>query len=138
MSDTKEHANGKAALSLITLHLARCQAFPEGSSTIGYRFIAPLDSQSRINPADWNGLRQRCLVNRFRDGEPGLSGHLVHKPGGAGGATWYFDYAAAGAEEAVKHLDEHRFLPGEYVSIQAGSGDWETYKIVDVRLVADQ
>jgi hypothetical protein len=138
MSDTKDQANGKAALSLVTLHLARCQAFPEGSSSIGYRFIAPLDSESRINPAEWNNLRQRCLVNRFRDGELAQSGHLVHKPGGAGGATWYFEYPAGGAEEAVKHLDDHRFLPGEYVSIKGGDGDWETFKVADVRLVADQ
>ncbi|MGD0635660.1 MAG: hypothetical protein ABSA13_15530 [Beijerinckiaceae bacterium] len=138
MNDAKEHANGKTALSLITLHLARCQNFPEGSSSNGYRFIAPLDSESRIDTIEWNNLRQRCLVNRFRDGQAGQSGHLVHKPGGAGGATWYFNYAEAGAEEAVKHLDDHRFLPGEYVSIQDEHGDWETFKVVDVRLVAEQ
>jgi hypothetical protein len=135
VNDTNGHAS-KGDLSLITLHLARCPRFPEGSPSKGYRFIAPLDADGRIDPALWHDRRQRCLVNRFWDDQPTKSGHLVHRAGGAGGATWCFNYPDAGTDDVGKHLDDHRFLPGEYVSIKEDHGDWATFQVSDVRPVA--
>ena len=135
MNDTNAATSNKG-LSVVTLHLARCPEFPEGSASRGYRIIAPLDSAGRIDSAAWHDRRERCIVNRFWDSEPGKSGHLVHKAGGAGGATWGFDYPGSGSDEVGKHLEDHRFTPGEYVSIRGGNDEWMTFKVEDVRPVA--
>ena len=61
-------------------------------------------------------------------------GLLVHKPGGKGGATWAFDYNqdSADDDEAGYRLGEHRFVPGEYVSIRGEDGALHTYVVVKV------
>jgi len=75
-----------------TLHLARSEEFPEGSIRHGYEITAPLDRE----------------------------GVLVHRPGGAGGATWRIDdnLDFPGDEGTGYHLHRHRFVAGESVTIQ--------------------
>lgn len=117
----------------ILLHMARSREFPNGSAVHGYAFRAPLDAEHRIDLARWKTQREHCAVRRFWPGEPDEHGLLVHKPGGKGGATWAFDYeAGSDDDEAGYRLGEHRFVPGEYVSIRGEDGVLHTYVVVKV------
>ncbi len=48
-----------------------------------------------------------------------MFGLLKHRPGGAGGATWMFDFDPdlVDDDELGHRLDIHRFRTGEYVTI---------------------
>lgn len=119
-------------LKKITLHLARTKDYPDGSVRHGYEFIAPLDELSYIDPKGWLQHRAACVVHRFWGPEPRMRGQLVHRAGGAGGATWLFDYDTTrdSDDEAGFHFGQHAFVPGEYVSIE--DGEMHTYKVISV------
>ncbi|WP_262299513.1 hypothetical protein [Microvirga sesbaniae] len=118
----------------VTLHLARSKQFPEGSPRYGYEMTAPLDDQGRLDPQEWSNTRAHCRVCRFWGDEGERQGVLVHRPGGSGGATWMIDYNQdrAGDEEAGYHLHQHRFVPGEYVTIGDDDGHPHTFQVVSV------
>ncbi len=109
----------------ITLHLARTHDFPEGSAQHGYEFIAPLNSDDRIDAHAWREIRDLCTVERFWGREPPLRGKLLHRPGGVEGATWTFDYdlKSDGDEEAGFRFADHAFREGDYVSIRDPEGE---------------
>jgi len=121
----------------ITLNLARGKQNPEGSTRYGYEILAPLDSTGHLDPEAWKDLRDHCRVRRFRAGEPDRDGRLVHRPGGAGGATWLIDYddRATDDDEAGFRLGAHIFAPGEYVSIRDEDGDLHTFAVAHVQAV---
>ncbi len=118
-------------LRKITLHLARCKEFPDGSTNRGYEFVAPLDSQDRIDADQWKTHRAVCGVRRFWGDAPLKRGLLVHKPGGSGGANWGFDYdpATSADDEAGFHFGDHAFRKGEYVSILDQEGEMHTFRV---------
>jgi hypothetical protein len=105
-----------------TAHLrhVRLEAAPGPKETSGaeaYDFVAPLDEQGFIDVEAWKEERALCFVHRIEDGDV-MRGHLVHLPGGAGGATWAFVYdPASGDEETGFRFDAHAFAPGAYVSV---------------------
>jgi hypothetical protein len=119
----------------ITLHRARSKDFPEGSARHGYEITAPLDEQGRLDQEEWARKRTHCRVRRFWPNEADRQGVLVHRPGGAGGATWMIDYKQdrPGDEEAGYRLNQHRFVKGEYVTIQDEDEKPYTFEIVSVR-----
>jgi hypothetical protein len=121
----------------ITLHLARSKGYPEGSASRGYEILAPLTSKGRLDSDTWRELRDHCRVRRFWTGEPDYNGRLVHRAGGAGGATWLIDYddRSADDDEAGYRLDTHTFTPGEYVSIKDDDGDLHTFVVVGLQAV---
>jgi hypothetical protein len=123
-----------AALSRIVLTLARSKEWPEGSAKHGYELVAPLGPDHRLDLAAWRERRADCSVRRFWAGEPDERGHLLHRPGGQGGATWVFDYDGSSAEddEAGYRLGDHVFAPGEYVSVRDEEGVLHTFKVVAV------
>ena len=106
-------------LHRIMLQLARSKEFPEGSFLHGYEITAPLDNNGLLDPVEWARNRALCRVRRFWPNEADRQGVLVHRPGGSGGATWLIDYDQnhPGDEEAGYRLNQHRFAPGEYVTI---------------------
>lgn len=118
-----------------TLILARCKEFPEGSSRFGYELIVPLDSAGMLSAAEWRELRAQCRVRRFWDGEIDRHGYLVHRSGGADGATWTIDYDPSRStdDEAGFRLNKHRFAAGEYVSIQDEDEKLHTFQVVDLQ-----
>lgn len=124
----------KTALKRIVLHLARSKEHPEGSSRHGYDLVAPLDAAGRLDAHAWREARARCRVRRFWDGEPTETGHLVHRPGGKGGANWAFDYdpARSADDEAGYRFGDHTFNPGDYVSIRDEEGVLHTFKVATV------
>jgi hypothetical protein len=118
----------------VVLHLARCHDFPEGSALHGYAFEAPLGADGHLDPRAWSELRERCHVRRFWGDEPDRVGHLVHRRGGAGGATWCFAYSDARGQDIEEghHLQEHQFVAGDYVSIRQDDGHQATFEIIEV------
>jgi hypothetical protein len=122
-----------AVLHQITLHLARSKEFPNGSANDGYDIVAPLDSHGHLDATAWKSVREKCEVVRFV-GQEERRGKLVHKHGGAGGATWAIDYDAArdDDDEAGYRLGSHEFVIGEYVSIRDGDDEMHTFRVVDV------
>ena len=114
-------------LKRIRLELARDHAFPNGSAERGYDFIAPLDNDGHLVAAEWREARDRCRVRRFWAGEPDEIGRLVHKRNHA----WVFDYnpKSDADDEAGFKFDQHRFVPGEYVSITEHDGVRRTFHI---------
>jgi hypothetical protein len=98
---------------------------------MGYDFIAPLDEKGHIDTGAWKLLRERCRVMRFWSGEPGMVGHIVHKPGGA----WAFHYDIHGDpshDEQGYRLTAHAFIPGEYISIREQDGELRTFRVISV------
>jgi hypothetical protein len=122
-----------AVLYQITLHLARSREFPNGAANVGYDIIAPLDPDGHLDAAAWKTQRERCEVVRFKGAEE-RRGKLVHKHGGAGGATWAIDYDATtdADDEDGYRLGTHRFTVGEYVSIRDEDDEMHTFRVVDV------
>lgn len=128
-------ATTTSTLKKITLNLARTKAFPEGSAAHGYEIVAPLDETGRLDPLGWRAHRKDCKVRRFWAGESGEFGWLVHRPGGAGGATWVFDYMLDSEEddETGYRLGSHIFAVGEYVSVRDDDGELHTFKVVAIK-----
>ncbi len=112
----------------VHLELARDHQHPHGSSRHRYEMVVPLDKDGHIVAEAWRVIRDRCRVRRV--GEDGSSevGHVVHKRGGA----WAFHYDIHGDvanDEAGYRLDEHKFVPGEYVSIREQDGVMRTFLV---------
>lgn len=119
------------ALKRIRLELARDHEFPNGSRERGYDFIAPLDDSGHLSIAEFRGNRDRCRVRRFWAGKPDEIGRLTHKRGGDHGGTWAFDYDPTSDkdDEPGFKLDQHRLVPGEYISITEHDGVQRTFFI---------
>lgn len=121
-------AAAERMLRHIHLELARDHNHPSGSDRHRYEFIAPLDANGHIVPEAWRQTRERCRVKRVAGDEPSEVGHLVHKPGG----SWAFHYDIHGDpnhDEAGYRFGEHRFAPGEYVSIKEQDGALRTFLV---------
>lgn len=120
------------SLSKIRLELARDHDFPDGSRDRGYEFTAPLADDGRISDGGWKAARERCRVRRFWSGEPDEVGHLVRKLGG----SWAFHYDLLGDpddDESGYRFGDHRFAPGEYVSIKEHDDVLRTFKVMMVK-----
>jgi hypothetical protein len=124
-------------LQIMTLHLARSPDFPAGSLDYGYEIIAPIDAAGHLDPMDWTKLKAHCRVRRFRPEEGERRGILIHRAGGASGATWLIHYDEQDREHEEKgiHLETHRFAEGEYVSFRDATGRLNTFKIALIRPV---
>ncbi len=124
----------KVRMYKIRLELARAPGTPQGDPGEGYEFHAPLDETFHIDLERWKEDRARCFVHRLENNLTVERGILTHRPGGAGGATWAFDYdyAAQGDEEAGYRFGAHAFTVGEYVSIRDQDGELHTYKVAQV------
>jgi hypothetical protein len=128
MTSHMTKAAAEKLLRYIHLELARDHGHPSGSAQHRYEFIAPLDVDGRISPDAWKQVRERCRVKHVSDDEPAEVGHLVHKPGGA----WAFHYDVhgdTGQDETGYRFNEHRFAPGEYVSIKEQDGTLRTFLV---------
>jgi hypothetical protein len=115
----------------ISLRLARSHDHPQGSDRYGYDLLAPLDPSGRLDAEGWRENRDRCRVRRIWGSEPVRHGRLVHRAGGAEGATWLIDYddRTEDDDEAGYRLGSHRFVEGEYVSIRDDEGRLHTFSV---------
>jgi hypothetical protein len=126
-----------ASLVEITLHLARSKEYPNGSTTHGYRLIAPLDRHGHIDAGLWRKNPDICTVTRFWGNQLPAHGRLVHRPGGADGANWGFDYDRhrQDDDEVGFRFANHSFVPGEYVSLRDPDGAMHTFRVEAVEPV---
>lgn len=125
--------SSNAALKKIRLEEAPAKGAPATPSFNGYAFVAPLDGDARIDVEAWKKERALCFVHRLEHGAIVERGLLVHRPGGAGGATWSFDYQQGDDDdEAGYRFGAHAFVVGEYVSVRDAEGVMRTYRVASV------
>lgn len=115
-------------LTRVVLRLGRNSGYPEGDEHYGYVIMAPLDADYRLDAGLWAAHRADCTVRRFHAHEPAADGWLRRR-----GEHWFFwyDEADEGPEEQGVRLGEHRFAPGEYVTIREGDGDLMTFRVTE-------
>ncbi|HEX6143334.1 MAG TPA: hypothetical protein VFZ01_11480 [Geminicoccaceae bacterium] len=118
------------SLMKVRLELARTAEQPEGSRERGYAFTAPLTGDGHLDPDGWQRAPEACRVHRFWRGERDQYGLLVHGDGG----RWAFHYDRTDddEDEPIFRLDQHRFVPGEYVSVTEHDGVQRTFRVVEV------
>ncbi|WP_395646935.1 hypothetical protein [Terricaulis sp.] len=114
----------------IRLELAREPGHPEGDAHTGYVIVAPLDGDGRIDIDTARDFRDSCTVVRMRPGAEPERGILRRRPGG----SWalHYDLEAGEDDDPGYRLGEHRFVPGEYVTIIEDAGE-HTYRIITVQ-----
>ena len=113
----------------IRLELAREPRHPEGDAHIGYSIIAPLDSEGRLDALTWRDFKQECRVVRFHAAGD-EDGYLRRRPGG----SWAFHYEFEDGgedDDPVYRLGDHRFVHGEYVTIDEDDAA-HTYRVAKV------
>lgn len=114
----------------IRLELAREPRHPEGDSRIGYSIIAPLDGEGRLDAETWRDFKEQCRVVRFHAAADKEEGYLRRRPGG----SWAFHYEFENGgedDDPAYRLGDHRFLYGEYVTIEEDEGA-HTYRVAKV------
>ena len=113
----------------LRIALAREPGRPDGDDDVAYIFIAPVDTEGRIDPKLWRAHREACRVARQRPNQADQLGYLVHHAGGA----WVFHYDddANLPDEAGYHFADERFVVSEYVSINE-RGKMHTYRVTTV------
>ena len=123
-----------ATLKRIKLTLARSKDYPNGSTQIGYDFVAPLDDHGHIDVTAWKKHRAACSIRHFTPGTDDKTGLLVHKAGGAEHGRWIFDYNLSrdDDDETGFLFGRHAFVPGEYVSINDAAGTMHTFLVKSV------
>jgi len=121
------------ALTKIRMELARMEGFPDGSSTRGYEFVAPLTADGHLDAAEWRGAKDKCTVRRFWDGEDDAFGKLRHL-----GHGWRFDYDSRSTadDEPLFKLDKHVLAQGSYVSVTEHDHVQRPFKIVETTKLA--
>lgn len=118
------------AMKHIRLELARTPDRPEGSIRCGYEMNLPLDDAGNLDAAAWKTRKEECTVRRFWEGEAEENGRLVRA--GNGWAISY-DPSTDADDEPVFRLEQHRFEPGDYISITEHDGVQRTFRVVFVR-----
>lgn len=117
------------SLKVITLELARNPGHPAGDHTHGYVFRAPLDAQGYFDRFQWAAMKPFCTVRRMEKGQEAETGLLVLNRQG----KWVFSYMRGDEDdETLFRLAEHRFSPGDYVSITEHDGVQRAFKVATV------
>ena len=119
------NASLPAQFRQIRIVLAREPGHPEGDNDIAYIFVAPVDSEGRIDPKLWRANREACRVSRQRPNEQDQLGHLVHR---SGGWSFHYDGDADLPDDVGFQFADERFVVGEYVSINE-HGRMHTYRV---------
>ncbi|MDX2102043.1 MAG: hypothetical protein EAZ99_11990 [Alphaproteobacteria bacterium] len=117
-------------LATIRLELARNPGFPDGSADHGYELHAPLTADGHLDLDAYPALRKRCTVRRFWAGHEEHG--VLHR---TANHAWAFSYAEGeDDDEAIFKLEQHRFVPGDYVTIKEHDGGAMTFKVTQVRV----
>ena len=116
----------------IVVRLARNPdaGLPNGDPRRGYRITAPLTPDGALDPDAWSAVREMCTVIRFSpDRDEQADGWLTHR-----GAQWRFRYdePEEGPDEPLYRLGSHRFVVGDYVSVNEPDGSALVYRVEQV------
>lgn len=114
----------------IRLELAREPRHPEGDADIGYSVLAPLDREGRLDVETAREYKEECRVVRFHTDREHEDGYLRRRPGGSWAFHYDFDDGGEDDDPAYR-LGDHRFVQGEYVTIEEDEGV-HTYRVVTV------
>lgn len=113
----------------IQLELARTKEFPEGSAARAYLLHLPLDDRGTIDEKALSAAPERALVRRSWPDEPDVSGYVVRTPRG-----WVLSYRPGEEDdEPVFHLETHRIVPGEYITLTDPDGEHLPFRVVNLR-----
>lgn len=116
------------SMTRITLRLARNPStdFVEGDLERGYVLMAPLTDEGKIDADVYAAAKAACTVRRFGPDMDAVEGKLKRDA-----SVWYFDYDAkrTSDDEPVFKLGDHRFLPGDYITITDEDGTPLTYQV---------
>jgi hypothetical protein len=110
----------------IRLELARCHEYPEGSALHGYELHLPLQPDGTIDREGWSKHKSDSDFLRFW-GDEEERGRVKHARSG-----WRLSFGADEPDEVIFRGDDHRFAPGEYVSIAERDGVTRTFKVAAV------
>ncbi len=111
----------------VRLELARCHDFPEGSKKHGYELRVPLTWGGRLDAKAVPENRDEVSFHRFwaSDNE---RGHIRH-----GHRGWVLSFGPSGeGDETIFRGEQHRFVTGEYVSIEERDGQIRTFRVASV------
>ncbi|MCA0200081.1 MAG: hypothetical protein LCH56_04500 [Proteobacteria bacterium] len=117
------------SLKSVILELARNSQAPHGDRDWRYEFRAPLDERGYFDPKAWDDFKELCTVRRFQNGALAETGLLCRTAGG----RFFFSYRPGFEDdEPVFRFADHRFAPGEYVTITEHDGVARTFRVVGV------
>ncbi len=112
----------------VRLELARSHDFPEGSDKCGYEFHIPLTAEGKLDREGLHEHRDEATFHRFWGGDDDERGHVRH-----GHRGWVLAFGRnGGGDETIFKGDQHRFVTGEYVSIEEHDGRTRTFRVVSV------
>jgi hypothetical protein len=112
----------------VTLELARCPEFPDGSSKHGYELRLPLTAHGKLDQGYWQKHRTDYSFRRFWDGKDEEYGELSH-----GHRGWVLSFNPGSEDdEVIFGGDDYRFAVGEYVLIKERDGKTRTFHVVSV------
>ncbi len=114
----------------VRLALGREEDHPNGDPGRGYIMIIPLDAEGRLE-GDLAALhRESCRVVKFaKDGENEHG--ILRRRGGGSWAIHYSTPNRGDEDEPGYRLSDHRFVTGEYVTMDEDDGP-HTYRVVSV------
>jgi len=111
----------------IRMELARNRDFPEGSQHHGYLLHAPLQQDGRLDLGEFESARARAVVEEFWGDIDPKRGKLLHRNRN----LWSFSFDG-NDEEPIFHFGDHRFVPGEYLTVRDLSGKDLTFRVTSV------
>ena len=112
----------------IRLELARTQEFPEGSASRAYLVRLPVNDNGIIDEDALRAAPQLATVRRFWPSEPDMSGYVIRTQKG-----WALSYRKGEEDdETIFHLETHRILPGEYITLREPDGKQLPYRITSL------
>lgn len=115
-------------LMRVRLELARSAEAPEGSTSRGYEFTAPLTRDGHLDADEWKENAKACTVRRFWDSDE-EHGVLVHT---RGGWRFHYDETDIDEDEPLYKLDRHTIRADEYLSITEHDGVTRTFKVARI------
>ncbi|MEM8986214.1 MAG: hypothetical protein AAGC95_05770 [Pseudomonadota bacterium] len=118
-------------LKYVHLTIARNpgEDIPEDEYDQRYLITAPLTPEGHIDETLWRDHKDKCEARHITAGRADRIGKLTRR-----GGAWRLHYPgdAPSDDEMLFHLDTHKFLPGEYVTVSEPDGDVFTYRIARV------
>ena len=113
----------------LRLELARTKEFPNGSPAHAYLLQLPLDDSGIIDEGALGLEPERALVRRSWPDEPDAFGYVLRTPRG-----WVLSYRPGEEDdEPVFHLETHRMVPGEYITLTDPDGEQLPFRVVSIR-----